>query len=193
MSLPIVITDVGMAELLASQVTTQVLSLDAVLLGSASYVPTSAATSLVAQFKVIDGAQLSGSVLSDQSVIHITITDASNEVYSINEIGVRSASGALFAVYSQIGDPIFVKTANTTLMLAFDIIIKTGSLDNVVIDSPTFGYPQATLSQLGIAKLATQVDVDNNDNQTIVTPDILNAAVAAKKSISMPHIMFLRG
>ena len=92
----VVVTSAGLAALLnAEQNGTLPVKIAKFGLGTGNYTPTADKTALQSKFKEITA--LSGGAVGD-NVIHVTMTDASADAYTANEVGVYLEDGTLFAL-----------------------------------------------------------------------------------------------
>ncbi|KAA9020737.1 hypothetical protein [Sphingobium limneticum] len=115
---------------------------------------------------------------SSPTIIHMTAHDVSADIYDLRGLGLYLEDGTLFAVYSQ-ADPIFRKVSIASFMLALDIAFANAGADEIVFDDSTFLWPPATEETRGIAKIATQLQVDaGTDDTAFVTALKLAARLA---------------
>lgn len=168
MPLTLVITDVGLAALVNAQNTgTLPLVLSEVALGTGLWLPTSAATALQAEIKRI--ATVGGSAVADNT-LHVTITDDSADAYALGEVGLYTDGGVLFAIYSDL-DGITAKAADAMLLEAWDIVFTALPPGSVTVGATGFNNPPASETVAGVAKIATQAQVDAGvDDTSFLTP-----------------------
>ncbi|KNH02616.1 Phage-related tail fiber protein [Qipengyuania citrea LAMA 915] len=123
---------------------------------------------LPGEFKRLD--TISGQSASE-TVIHMTATDHSLDVYEVRAIGLFLADGTLFAAYSHPPSALFRKVDIANFLIAFDIVFSEAVGGDIEFGDATFLYPPATEVTKGVASLATQGDVDEgSDDEQIVTP-----------------------
>lgn len=172
----IVVTDAGLAEVInAEQTGTAPVVLTEVGLGTGQYTPEASATSLKAEFKRL--TTVAGGAIGDNA-IHLTATDAGTTAYTVYEFGIYTASGTLFAVYSQ-PVPILQKAAMAHALLAVDIVLTNLNPDSVTVGDTNFQLNAATTSKQGIVELATSNEViTGSDGARAVTPAALSARTA---------------
>lgn len=164
----IVITDAGLAEVINAESSgTAPVVLSHIAVGSGQYTATADMTKLKAEFKRFD-AVTGGAV--DDHVIHLTINDTSSDAYTVYEIGVFTAKGTLFAVYSQ-KTPITQKAAGAQSLLAIDIVLTNMNAESVSVGDMTFVLPPATTEIQGLVELADDEEVKaGTDTSRAVTP-----------------------
>jgi microcystin-dependent protein len=118
--------------------------------------------------------------------IHVTISDASKDVYTVRGFGFYLADGTLFASYGQ-ADVIVEKSAGAVMMLACDVQFATVSASQIVFGDTTFVNPAATPDTLGVVKLATDEDAKaGRDTQKALVPANLLAALNARFGAGAP-------
>jgi microcystin-dependent protein len=118
--------------------------------------------------------------------IHVTISDASKDVYSVRGFGFYLADGTLFASYGQ-AEVIVEKSAGAVMMLACDVQFATVSASQIVFGDTTFVNPAATPDTLGVVKLATDEDAKaGRDTQKALVPANLLAALNARFGVGAP-------
>ena len=172
----IVITDAGLAEVInAEQTGTAPVVLTEVGLGTGQYTPDASRTALAAEFKRL--TTVAGGAIGDNA-IHLTAEDAGTDAYTVYEIGIYTASGTLFAVYSQ-PVPILQKAAVAHALLALDIVLTNVDPDSLTVGDTNFQLNGATTSRQGIVELATAEEViTGTDGSRAVTPSALAARTA---------------
>ena len=180
--IPIKVTDAGLAEIVNAEHTgTAPVVISQVGFGKGQYTATADQTALVNEFKRFDS--VSGSAVGE-NIISITITDDSDDEYSVNEVGVYTESGTLFAAYSQ-NSPIINKAKDSIVMLSLDIVLTNANPDSVIIGDTNFVMNPATTETQGIIEIATDEEVlAGEDNARALTPHNLLAAFANKRGIS---------
>ncbi|MBU2407113.1 MAG: hypothetical protein KKC79_00520 [Gammaproteobacteria bacterium] len=123
---------------------------------------------LPGEFKRLD--TISGQSASE-TVIHMTATDHSLDVYEVRAIGLFLEDGTLFAAYSHLPSALFRKVDIANFLIAFDIAFSEAVGDDIQFGDATFLYPPATEVTKGVAALATQAEVDAGaDDERVVTP-----------------------
>lgn len=123
-------------------------------------------------------SSISGASISE-TVIHMTAQDSSQDIYDVRGFGLFLADGTLFAAYSQ-ADPIVSKAPVLNLQLAFDIAFQDAVAGDIEFGDATFLFPPATETIKGVARIATQDEVDAGvADDLIVTPETLAAVIAA--------------
>lgn len=169
MATKIILTEVGIEALINAQKNgTNALELSSVQFGSGKYTASETQTALLEPFKTL--TTISGAPVGD-NIIHISIRDTDIEEYTVNEIGVFTKEGVLFAVYAQ-DTPIIQKAANSYVLLSLDFPVVSAAAGDIVITGDTnFMNPPATTETQGVAELATvQEIVDGEDTTRAVTP-----------------------
>ena len=137
-------------------------------------------TALPGEFKRL-GA-VSGTPVAP-NMVHMTARDTSADVYDATGLGLFLADGTLLAAYSS-ADPILSKAQLAFALFAFDIAFDQDLAANIEFGNAVFLYPPATETVEGVARIATQGEVDAavdgpDDHETIVTPKTLRARLAA--------------
>lgn len=119
-----------------------------------------------------------GGELASPSLIHVTATDHSTDVYSVRAVGIYTDDDVLLAVYSQ-ATVIFEKAAQVSALIPFDVpLLSAVEPGTVVIGGDGFSVPPATPLVRGVAELATPEEVlGGTDDERIVTPLGLKAAL----------------
>lgn len=169
MATKIILTEVGIEALINAQKNgTNALELSSVQFGSGKYTASETQTALLEPFKTL--TTISGEPVGD-NIIHISIRDTDIEEYTVNEIGVFTKEGVLFAVYAQ-DTPIIHKAANSYVLLSLDFPVVSAAAGDIVITGDTnFMNPPATTETQGVVELATaQETVDGEDTTRAVTP-----------------------
>lgn len=184
--IPLVITSAGLAEVVNAQQTgTGPVELAAVGLGTGKYTASEGQTALQAEFKRLN--TIAGGATAD-NVIHVSIKDESVTAYTVYEIGVYTASGTLFAVYSQ-NTPIIEKAAASFMMVAFDVVLTNLDPDSVTIGDSTFVLNAATTTKHGIIEIATNAEVQaGTDTERAVTPAGLSARIATTSRTGLAEL-----
>jgi hypothetical protein len=171
--LNVVITDAGIAEVINAQHTgTAPVVLAQVGFGRGIYTPTADQTALHDEIKRV--STIAGGVVGD-NIMHIQALDSGESAYVVYEIGVYTASGTLFAVYSQ-PIPILYKVANASIMCVIDFVLSGVEPTAVTVGDTDYTLAPATTTNPGVVELATNGEVaEGTDTERAVTP----AGVAA--------------
>ena len=171
--IPITITDAGLAEIVnAEQTGTGPVVLKEIAFGTGQYTPDASRKALASEFKRFDTIQ--GGATAD-NVVHVSISDESNDAYTVYEVGVFTDKGTLFAVYSQ-NAAVIQKAAGSQIMLALDIVLTNANPDSVTVGETNFVLNMATTEKQGIIELATANEViAGSDAFRAVTPAGLKA------------------
>ena len=174
--LGIVVTAAGLAEVLnAEQNGTSPVALTEIGVGLGRYVPDASRQALESETKRIP---TQGGGAAGDNIIHITATDGSTDEFEVYEVGVYTASGTLFAVYSQ-QTPIAHKIAASQLLLAVDIVLTNVAPESISVGPTNFSVAPATTARLGVIELATAEEVQGGtDAERAVTPATLAACIA---------------
>ena len=160
----VVVTSAGLAALLnAEQNGTLPVKITKFGLGTGNYTPTADKTSLQSKFKEITA--LSGGAVGD-NVIHVTMTDASSDAYTANEVGVYLEDGTLFALSSQPVGAILQKAAGSQALLSLDLVLQGGTGGVTVSGGTNFFNPPATTTTAGVVKLASLDEITAGTNTT---------------------------
>lgn len=123
---------------------------------------------LPGEFKRLD--TLSG-ISASETIVHMTASDSSNDVYDVRSIALYLADGTMFAAYSREAGRIFRKVDIASFLFSIDVAFGEAVADTIVFGDATFVYPPATESIQGVAEIATQEEVDDGaDDQRIVSP-----------------------
>lgn len=117
------------------------------------------------------------------NIAHLTAYDTSDDVWSATGFGLFLEDGTLFAAYSQ-DTPALNKAGLAFALLAFDIAFSHDISATIAFGDATFVWPPATESIRGIARIATQAQVDAQaDDATFVTPLKLGVRLTALTTI----------
>lgn len=175
------ITNAGLAEIVnAEQSGTAPVVLSHVAFGTGQYTATADLTKLKSEFKRFDA--VAGSAISD-NMIHLTVHDNSADKYTVNEVGVFTASGTLFAVISQT-TPIMEKSATSESMLAIDITLTDIDASSISFGDTNIVLNPATTDTAGIVELATDAEAKTGTDTTrAMTPAAAKAARDADANI----------
>lgn len=136
--------------------------------GSASWSPDETADDLQVPIKTI--ADVHGGNAGDE-VIHVTITDDSNDEYDVYEVGLFFANGQLFALCSS-SNLIIKKVAGTNTRIYFDIAIADLAQADITFGDVNLENPPATTQVQGVVKLADLEALESFED----TPKVLTAS-----------------
>jgi hypothetical protein len=177
-TLNLIITDAGIQEVINAQHDgTAPVRLSQVGFGRGIYTPVPSQTALHDEIKRV--GTISGGVVGG-NIMHIQAIDGdASAAYAVYEIGVYTASGTLFAVYSQ-PLPIIHKVADSEIMVAIDIILTGVEPTAVTVGDTNYTLAPATTSNLGVVELATDGEaIAGTDTERALTPAAGAAAMAA--------------
>lgn len=179
MAFEIKITDAGRAEVVAAIAGgDDPVELTEVAFGTGQYTPDGTETSLLSETKRL--STITG-IAADPQTLHLTIKDESTDGYIVNEFGLFTDAGTLFAIYSHISDTAIEKSANTSLLLSLDIALSTVDAATLTFGDLSFINPPATQTVAGIMKLATpSATEDGTEDDTAVTPKSLKTELNKK-------------
>lgn len=166
--LNVIITDAGIAEVVNAQHTgTAPVVLAQVGFGRGIYTPTADQTALHDEIKRV--STIAGGVVGS-NIMHIQALDSGESAYAVYEIGVYTASGTLFAVYSQ-PMPILHKVANSSIMCVIDFVLAGVEPTAVTVGDTDYTLAPATTTNLGVVELATDGEVvAGTDTERAITP-----------------------
>lgn len=120
---------------------------------------------------------VSGTSVSE-TIIHMTATDASTDIYELRGLGLYLEDGTLFAVHAQ-PTPIFRKISIASFLLALDIAFANGA-GEISFGSSTFLLPPASETVAGVAEIADDAQADEGiDDATIISPKKLKRRLDA--------------
>lgn len=167
-TLNVIITNAGIAEVVNAQHTgTAPVVLAQVGFGRGIYTPTADQTALHDEIKRV--STIAGGVVGD-NIMHIQALDSGETAYAVYEIGVYTASGTLFAVYSQ-PIPILHKVANSSIMCVIDFVLSGVEPTAVTVGDTDYTLAPATATNPGVVELATEGEVvAGADTERAVTP-----------------------
>ena len=171
-----IVTTAGRQALInAAQTGTATVTISHIGVGTGKYTATEGQTALIAETKrlpIIEGGS------AGDSYIHVAYQDASEDAYSVNEIGLFLDDGTLFAVTSQTA-VILQKTATATALLVIDIAFTDVDVSALSFGDVTYSNPGATTSNSGVVTLATPEEVAAGTNASkAVTPAALLSRTA---------------
>jgi hypothetical protein len=102
--------------------------------------------------------------------IHVSIQDAGPDEYPMYGFGIYLEDGTLLGAYCQ-DTPIIDKSKVSMSMAAFDIRLIDIDVESIDFGDAVFSNPPATETVVGVARIATQAEVDaGTDDTTILTP-----------------------
>ena len=138
MSTPLqpVITKAGLAAILRADNTGIAAQITHIALGTSGYTPSADQKSLVAQtakYPIAGGERLSSTLL------HLTALADGDRAFWVREIGFLLSDGTLLAVWSDSSTPLTYKSADTDLLLAYDLSLAALPADSVTIISNEAG------------------------------------------------------
>ena len=159
------LTDAGLAAVQAASGSDQAVIAELGLTATPfDYAPTLDA--LPGEFKRIP---VTSGVAAAANITHLTVYDTSGDAWDATGFGLFLDDGTLFAVYTQ-ADTVLAKAALAFGLLAFDIAFNGDMSANIAFGDATFVYPPATEETRGVARIATQAEVDaGEDDEKIVT------------------------
>lgn len=141
-----------------------------------SFVAAPTLTALPGEFKRLN---IASGVAAAPNVAHITAYDTSADVWSANGFGLFLSDGTLFATYSS-AQPVLSKAGVAFALMAFDIAFNADVLAEIDFGNATFVWPPATEATRGVARLASQAQVEAGlDDSMIVTPRKLKVVLDA--------------
>ncbi|MCE0904714.1 phage tail protein [Pseudomonas alloputida] len=122
-----VITKVGLAAILRADNTGIAAQITHVVLGTSGYTPSADQKSLVAQtakYPIAGGERLSSTLL------HLIALADGDRAFWVREIGFLLSDGTLLAVWSDSSTPLAYKSADTDLLLAYDLSLAALPADS---------------------------------------------------------------
>ncbi|MGY4888937.1 UNVERIFIED_CONTAM: tail fiber protein [Xanthomonas axonopodis] len=169
------ITTVGRQALVnAKRTGTQAVTITAVGLTSAAFAANAALTSLPSEIKRLN--TIGGSVTA-KDMIHVSVLDESNAVYSCYGFGLYLADGTLFAAY---GQPALLveKSGAASVLLAIDVVLADVDTAQITFGDTNFTNPAATVDVPGVVRLSTDAQaIAGLDKERAVSPSNLLAAL----------------
>uniref|UniRef100_A8GLQ7 Phage tail fibre protein N-terminal domain-containing protein n=1 Tax=Serratia proteamaculans (strain 568) TaxID=399741 RepID=A8GLQ7_SERP5 len=185
--LVITITDAGREEVInAVNTGTAPVLIASIGVGSGKYTPSPTQTALKTPIKTI--TTFGGEAVSPD-VIHVSIQDKSTDAYQMNEFGLFTDKGTLFAVYSHVDSVILEKTAKSILLLSTDIALKTLDATDITFGDTQFVNPPATETVKGVVELATDVETQaGTDKERAITPSSLKSVTASEERAGLIKI-----
>ncbi|AOX11948.1 phage tail protein [Pseudomonas putida JB] len=130
------ITKAGLAAILRADNTGIAAQITHIALGTSGYTPSADQKSLVAQtakYPIAGGERLSSTLL------HLTALADGDRAFWVREIGFLLSDGTLLAVWSDSSTPLAYKSADTDLLLAYDLSLAALPADSVTIISNEAG------------------------------------------------------
>ncbi len=149
MSTPLqpVITKAGLAAILRADNTGIAAQITHIALGTSGYTPSADQKSLVAQtakYPIAGGERLSSTLL------HLTALADGDRAFWVREIGFLLSDGTLLAVWSDSSTPLAYKSADTDLLLAYDLSLAALPADSVTIISNEAGLSLSLAGPLAV-------------------------------------------
>ncbi|WP_026337668.1 phage tail protein [Teredinibacter turnerae] len=186
MALVLTITDAGRAALVnASNTGTLPITLTTVAFGSGNYTPSQHQTELQAPFKNLQ--TFSGDVVAADQ-IHLTVRDESEDHYTLNELGLITETGVLFAVYSHPTTSILEKAAAGVVLLSVDATVTGDIAQNISFGDTNFLLPAATETTAGVIAKATSSEALARLSHTkTLTPKTGGELLAAHETATEAH------
>lgn len=126
-------------------------------LGSAGYTPSADQKTLrtqVVKYPISGGQKLSS------TLIHLTAVADDAAAFWVREVGFFLSDGTLLAVWSHATEALTYKSANTELLLAYDLSLEALPADSVTINSTSAGLNLTLaepLAALAAASIAAQL------------------------------------
>jgi|GEM_PF-2839682 len=181
MALTLTITPAGRAALVNAQADgTNAVRIARVGLTATAFVPGQPLPNEIKRLASVAG----GATAKD--TVHVTVTDAGTDVYTVRGFGWYLDDGTLFGSYGQ-ANVIVEKSVQSTLLLATDVQFADADATQITFGDTTFNNPAATLDTLGVVKLAGDEDATaGTDTQRAVTPKSLLAALNARLGAAAP-------
>lgn len=175
MSLIIIITDAGRAALVNAEHTgTAPVAISEVGISAAAITPLSSMTVLTDEIKRL--SSIAGEVVAADT-IHVSMTDATTDAYTLRSFGLYLADGTLFGIYGQ-ADPILEKTSHSIAALAIDVVFADIDATSITFGDASFSNPPATTDRQGVVELATNAEaLAGADTLRALTPAAAKAAV----------------
>ncbi|BFM16265.1 hypothetical protein R50073_24480 [Maricurvus nonylphenolicus] len=166
-TLPLIITDAGIAAAITADGQGLQLGIVEIALGSGNWVPDSTATDLDTELKRM--TTFGATVLAPDR-IHVTIRDDSTDVYDLREIGLVDENGDLFAIHAQ-ASPIVSKAVDGKVLITATIPLTTVPPSSVTITGNEFDYPTFSETIAGVGRQATSSEVQSAAADRILTPE----------------------
>lgn len=182
MPLQMLITDAGRDALVdAEAAVTGPIEIATIGLTDTPFVMAPTLTAIPGQFKTLD--TVAGQEVAPD-VIHMTGYDTSADTYDVTGFGLYLTDGTLFAAYSNAGGPVLSKASLAYGLIAVDILFASDDASLITFSGGLFLYPPASETVQGIARFATQAEVDAvadgpDAYRAVVTDKTLRARLAA--------------
>jgi hypothetical protein len=180
--LQMMITDAGLDALVdAENAVTGPIEIAEMGISNTPFVMAPTLTAVPGQFKLID--TVNGQEIAP-NVIHVSAYDTSNDSYDVTGFGFYLTDGTLFAVYSHPTLPVLSKAELAFALTAVDVAFTNNAAANIAFGGAMFLYPPASETVPGIARFATQAEVDAaadgaDAHRSVVTDKTLRARLAA--------------
>ncbi|MEJ7933656.1 hypothetical protein WG907_05195 [Sphingobium sp. AN558] len=127
----------------------------------------------------------------DDTTIHMTAQDHSDDIYALRGLGLYLADGTLFAVYSQ-PTPLFNKASVAFFLLALDVAFSNGVSTDIVFGNSTFLMPPASETVKGVGEIATADEAAaGTDHGRIITPHTLKQLLDALRDATDADLLAL--
>ncbi|MBB3346037.1 gp53-like domain-containing protein [Sphingomonas sp. BK069] len=111
--------------------------------------------------------------------LHLTVTDDSEDSYTVRSFALYLSDGTLFALYGQPG-VIVEKSSQALLLLALDVELVDLPATAITFGDARFSNPAATTRRAGVVTLATQEQASaGDDTRSALTPATAKGAVLA--------------
>jgi hypothetical protein len=180
--LQMMITDAGLDALVdAENAVTGPIEIAEMGISDTPFVMAPTLTAVPGQFKLID--TVNGQEIAP-NVIHVSAYDTSNDSYDVTGFGFYLTDGTLFAVYSHATQPVLSKAELAFALTAVDVAFTNNAAANIAFGGAMFLYPPASETVQGIARFATQAEVDSvadgpDAYRAVVTDKTLRARLSA--------------
>ncbi|TFW37611.1 phage tail protein [Pseudomonas putida] len=147
------ITKAGLAAIWNATSTGLSAEISHIALGSAGYTPSADQKTLrtqVVKYPIAGGEKLSG------TLIHLTAVADDSAAFWVKEVGFFLSDGTLLAVWSHPTEALTYKSANTELLLAYDLSLEALPANSVTINSTSAGL-NLTLAEPLVALATAQI------------------------------------
>jgi len=148
-------TKAGLAAVLRADNTGIAAQITSVVVGTSAYTPSSSQKSLVAQ--VAEYPIAGGERLSD-TMLHIVANADGPRAFWIRELGYKLSDGTLLAVWSHPTEALTFKSANTEVLLAYDLSLAALPANSVTINSSEAGLSLSLAAPLAAQAAALIAD-----------------------------------
>lgn len=168
----LIITDAGIAAAIRAGDLGIEYKITHISIGSEGYVPEPAQTELRNE---LQKKTITRGVLVAPGQLHFETVWDGVEEFEGKELGYWLEDGTLFAVDSRDGDIITYKRKNTVVTEACELNLSASTISNITVE--LLGSPYATETLAGIAKVATneQVETGTNDSAFLTVKKFLYA------------------